>query len=82
MFYAYNAIGPQNIEAFDVASGFISFIVVALGGTSIGICWGFLAGFVTRFTHRVPFIEPVFIFIMAYMAYLNAEAFQMSGILS
>lgn len=82
MFDAYNALGPHNIETFDVLSGFISFTVVALGGTAIGICWGFLAGFVTRFTHRVLFIEPVFIFIMGYMAYLNAEAFQMSGILS
>ncbi|KAF4524854.1 hypothetical protein B566_EDAN014535 [Ephemera danica] len=43
---------------------------------------GFLTGFVTRFTHQVRVIEPIFIFVMAYLAYLNAEIFHMSGILA
>jgi solute carrier family 9 (sodium/hydrogen exchanger), member 3 len=56
--------------------------VVAIGGTVIGVLWGFLTGFVTRFTHQVRVIEPIFIFVMAYLAYLNAEIFHMSGILA
>lgn len=82
MFDSYISLGPENIEAVDVLSGFASFLVVAVGGTAIGIFWGFMTGFVTKYTHRVLVIEPVFVFIMSYVAYLNAEAFQMSGILS
>jgi sodium/hydrogen exchanger-like protein 3 len=62
--------------------GFASFFVVALGGTIIGILWGFLTGLVTRYTNQVRVIEPIFIFVMAYLAYLNAEIFHMSGILA
>jgi NhaP-type Na+/H+ or K+/H+ antiporter len=58
------------------------FIVFALGGTAFGIDWGFLAGSTTKFTHRVPVIEPVVVFIMSYGASINAEAFQVSGIFS
>nr|CAH0113288.1 unnamed protein product [Daphnia galeata] len=79
---SYISLGPENIETIDVLSGFASFVVVALGGTMIGIFWGFLTGFVTKYTYRVLVIEPIFIFIMSYVAYVNAEAFQMSGILS
>ena len=78
----YISIGPENIGTTHVLSGFASFTVVALGGTAIGVFWGFFTGFVTKYTHRVLVIEPVFVFIMSYVAYINAEAFQMSGILS
>lgn len=82
MFSTYTQIGTENIDYIDCLSGLASFCVVALGGSAVGICWGFLTGFVTKFTHDVLLIEPVFIFVMSYLAYLNAEAFQMSGILS
>ena len=82
MFGAFVGIGAKNIKPTDILSGFASFIVVALGGTLIGIIWGFLTGFVTRFTNHVRVIEPIFIFVMSYLAYLNAEIFHMSGILA
>lgn len=82
MFEAYNEIGTANIEVIDIVSGVASFFVVALGGTIIGVIWGFLTGLVTRFTDHVRVIEPIFIFVMAYLAYLNAEIFHMSGILA
>lgn len=47
-----------------------------------GVVWGFMTGVVTRFTENVRVIEPIFIFIMAYLAYLNAEMLHLSGILS
>lgn len=47
-----------------------------------GVIWGFLTGLVTRFTDHVRVIEPIFIFVMAYLAYLNAEIFHMSGIMA
>ncbi|XP_034474994.1 sodium/hydrogen exchanger 3 [Drosophila innubila] len=82
MMEVYNEIGLPNIAAQDIVSGVGSFFVVALGGTAIGIIWGALTGLVTRFTDHVRVIEPIFIFVMAYLAYLNAEIFHMSGILA
>uniref|UniRef100_A0A182MH77 Sodium/hydrogen exchanger n=1 Tax=Anopheles culicifacies TaxID=139723 RepID=A0A182MH77_9DIPT len=82
MFEVYNKIGVDEIIAVDIVSGIASFFVVALGGTIIGVIWGFLTGLVTRFTDHVRVIEPIFIFVMAYLAYLNAEIFHMSGILA
>lgn len=82
MFEAYNEIGASNIQAVDIASGGASFLVVALGGTLIGVVWGILTGLVTRFTDNVRVIEPIFVFVMAYLSYLNAEIFHMSGILA
>ncbi|XP_058980790.1 uncharacterized protein LOC101896141 isoform X17 [Musca domestica] len=82
MMEVYNHIGISEIIAQDVVNGVGSFFVVAIGGTVIGIIWGFLTGLVTRFTDHVRVIEPIFIFVMAYLAYLNAEIFHMSGILA
>ena len=82
MFEEYTVMGQENVDAVEIIKGIASFPVVALGGTAIGIIWGFLTGFVTRFTNQVRVIEPIFIFVMAYLAYLCAETFHMSGILA
>lgn len=66
---------PQ-FSIFDDYSIFVEFSVVT------GIIWGFMTGLVTRFTENVRVIEPVFIFVMAYLAYLNAEMLHLSGIMS
>lgn len=78
----YSDIGFDRINVTHMASGAANFLVVALGGTIIGVIWGFLTGLVTRYTDNVRVIEPIFIFVMAYLAYLNAELFHMSGILA
>ncbi|CAH2981412.1 unnamed protein product [Chilo suppressalis] len=82
MFEAYTEMGPSRLVYTDILAGLASFLVVAVGGTFIGCVWGFATGLVTRFTHEVRVIEPIFIFVMAYLAYLNAEMFHMSGILA
>ncbi|XP_061714974.1 sodium/hydrogen exchanger 3 isoform X11 [Cydia pomonella] len=82
MFEAYTEMGTSRLVYTDFLAGFASFLVVAVGGTCIGVVWGFATGLVTRFTHEVRVIEPIFIFVMAYLAYLNAEMFHMSGILA
>ncbi|OTF73207.1 sodium/hydrogen exchanger 3-like protein, partial [Euroglyphus maynei] len=74
--------GIDSIQTIDLISGVASFFVVAIGGTAMGIFWGFLAAFVSRFTHHVKIIEPIFVFVMAYLSYLSAEMFHLSGILS
>jgi len=82
MFEAYVEIEEENITASDIGKGLASFIVVAGGGTIIGIVWGYITGFVTRFTNHAPILEPMFVFTMAYLSYLCAEIFHMSGILA
>uniref|UniRef100_A0A6A7FMG4 Sodium/hydrogen exchanger n=3 Tax=Hirondellea gigas TaxID=1518452 RepID=A0A6A7FMG4_9CRUS len=82
MFEGFSVLGQYNLIMQDYLAASASFLLVALGGTAIGIIWGFLTAFVTRFTKDVRVIEPVFIFVMSYLAYLNAEIFHLSGILS
>ncbi|XP_071749910.1 sodium/hydrogen exchanger 3 isoform X2 [Lepeophtheirus salmonis] len=82
MFEAYNEMGQSNIEYTDILGGLASFLVVALGGTVVGIIWGYITAFVTRFTNHARILEPIFVFTMAYLSYLNAEIFHMSGILA
>ncbi|KAG5875324.1 hypothetical protein JTB14_003329 [Gonioctena quinquepunctata] len=79
LFESYTDMGLQNILYIDIVSGFLNFWVVAVGGTVIGVIWGIATALVTRFTSEVRVIEPISIFVMAYLAYLNAEIFHMSG---
>lgn len=82
IFETYNEMGIENIQVVDIVNGALSFACVAFGGVLVGVTWGFLTGLVTRFTDHVRVIEPVFVFVMAYLAYLNAEIFHWSGILA
>lgn len=82
MFEGYTEMGAENILPIDLFAGLASFFVIALGGTLMGVIWGFAAAFVSRFTHHVRIIEPIFVFVMAYLSYLSAEMFHLSGILS
>lgn len=82
MFEAYTEMGEANIGYSEIFLGCASFFVVALGGTGIGIIWGFLTGFVTRWTKHVRVIEPLLVFLMAYLSHLTAEMFHLSGILA
>ncbi|XP_057652161.1 sodium/hydrogen exchanger 3 isoform X2 [Diorhabda carinulata] len=82
LFESYTQMGLKNILYVDMFSGFLNFWVVAIGGTVIGVIWGMATSLVTKFTNEVRVIEPIFIFVMAYLAYLNAEIFHMSGILA
>lgn len=82
MFEGYTKMGPENIMPVDYLAGVASFFVISLGGTFMGVIWGFGAAFISRFTHHVKIIEPIFVFVMAYLAYLSAEMFHLSGILS
>ncbi|XP_015784573.1 sodium/hydrogen exchanger 3-like isoform X1 [Tetranychus urticae] len=82
MFEGYIEMGADNLLPIDYISGITSFFVIALGGTLIGVFWGIGAAFVSRFTHHVKIIEPIFVFVMSYLAYLSAEMFHLSGILA
>ncbi len=82
MFEAYVELGEDNLGTADILKGLASFIVVAGGGTIVGIIWGYVIGFVTRFTNHARILEPLFVFTMAYLSYLTAEIFHLSGIMA
>lgn len=82
MFESFLAIGQENLAPKDFALGFVSFFVVTIGGIAVGIIFGFIAVFMTRFTERTPVLEPLVVFIYAYIAYIIAEMTGLSGILA
>ena len=82
MFEGFSEIGEKNILAVDIIAGVASFFVVALGGSAIGIIIGFIAAFCSRFFDHVRVLEPLLVFVMGYLAYIIAEMFHLSSILS
>uniref|UniRef100_A0A914VS69 Sodium/hydrogen exchanger n=1 Tax=Plectus sambesii TaxID=2011161 RepID=A0A914VS69_9BILA len=82
IFRSFSVIGPENLLPVDFVTGGISFFVVALGGVLIGIVWTFIVSFTTKFTREVKILNPVFVFLMPYCAYLTAEMFGLSSILA
>ncbi|XP_034550315.1 sodium/hydrogen exchanger 2 isoform X2 [Notolabrus celidotus] len=70
------------VEPVDVFLGMARFFVVGFGGMGFGILFGFVAAFTTRFTSKVREIEPLFIFMYSYLAYLVAELFAISSIMA
>ena len=70
------------VDSTDVFLGVARFFVVAAGGVLFGLLFGFVAAFTTRFTHNVRPIEPLFVFMYSYLAYLVAECFAISSVLA
>lgn len=80
LFEEYSGVG--TVTVMDVFLGVISFLVVAVGGILVGAIYGILAAFTSRFTLHTRVIEPLFVFVYSYMAYLSAEMFHLSGIMA
>ncbi|XP_074957949.1 sodium/hydrogen exchanger 5 isoform X3 [Phalacrocorax aristotelis] len=82
VFNSFVELGPAQIHATDYMKGVASFFLVSLGGTAVGLLFAFLLALITRFTKRVRIIEPLFVFLLAYVAYLAAEMVSLSSILA
>lgn len=82
MMEGYIEIGEANILITDYVAGIGSFFIIALGGTLIGVLYGMIGGFITKYTDHVRTIEPLFVFVLGYLAYLTAEMLHLSGILA
>lgn len=80
LFEEYSSVG--TITVTDVLLGVVCFLVVSLGGIVVGAIYGLLAAFTSRFTSHTRVIEPLFVFVYSYMAYLSAEVFHLSGIMA
>ncbi|XP_026531927.1 sodium/hydrogen exchanger 1 [Notechis scutatus] len=72
----------EKVTLTDIVLGFLSFFVVALGGVFVGVVYGIIGAFTSRFTSHIRVIEPLFVFLYSYMAYLSAEVFHLSGIMA
>ena len=82
MFEKFSVIGLNHIVALDVVKGVVSFVVVLLGSVLIGLLCGLIGSSSTRFTHHARLTEPLLIYFICYLAYVSAELFHLSGILS
>lgn len=72
----------ENILFADICLAFAKFLVVAGGGVILGVIYGFLGAFITKYTVNARIIEPTFVFTICFMAYLTAECFGLSAILA
>ncbi|KAM4539525.1 sodium/hydrogen exchanger 3-like [Odontesthes bonariensis] len=82
VFDSFVTLGGSQIDAVEIIKGIISFFVVAFGGSFLGFVFGLLIALLTRCTKNVQIIEPGFIFVLGYLAYLTAEMLSLSAILS
>lgn len=80
LFEEFSTVG--TITVMDVFLGIVCFLVVSLGGIVVGAIYGILAAFTSRFTSHTRVIEPLFVFVYSYLAYLSAEVFHLSGIMA
>uniref|UniRef100_M4ABZ8 Sodium/hydrogen exchanger n=1 Tax=Xiphophorus maculatus TaxID=8083 RepID=M4ABZ8_XIPMA len=80
VYISFVEVGPQNVQMADYFKG-VSFLIVSVGGTLVGLVFAVILGFITRFTKKVRIIEPLFVFLLVYLAYLTAELFSLSAIL-
>ncbi|XP_025910415.1 sodium/hydrogen exchanger 2-like [Nothoprocta perdicaria] len=70
------------IKTMDVLAGVGKFFVVGIGGILVGLAFGMISAFTTRFTKTIRVIEPLFVFLYSYLSYLTAEMFHLSGIVA
>ncbi|KAG8512394.1 Sodium/hydrogen exchanger 3, partial [Galemys pyrenaicus] len=82
VFESFVALGSENVTGVDCVKGIVSFFVVSLGGTLVGVVFAFLLSLVTRFTKHVHVIEPGFVFVISYLSYLTSEMLSLSAILA
>ncbi|KAE9421004.1 hypothetical protein Angca_002159 [Angiostrongylus cantonensis] len=82
MFKSFTLIGVENLKPIDYGAGVLSFFVVACGGAVVGLIAAFTVSLITKYTHKVRILAPVFIFVIPYMAYLTAEITSLSSIIA
>ncbi|XP_058536111.1 sodium/hydrogen exchanger 3 [Ochotona princeps] len=82
VFQSFVTLGGDKVTGVDCVKGIVSFFVVSLGGTLVGVVFAFLLSLVTRFTKHVRVIEPGFVFIISYLSYLTSEMLSLSSILA
>ena len=49
--------------------------------SGLGILFGYVGAFITKYTIHVRIIEPTFVFVICFCSYLTAECLDLSAIL-
>lgn len=75
------ASSPSLVTPKNVILSIFNFMTVSGGGLTIGMTWGVITCFLTKFTQHVSVLEPLIVLICAYLAYLTAELVHFSGII-
>ncbi|PVD18453.1 hypothetical protein C0Q70_21002 [Pomacea canaliculata] len=76
----YNEMG--TIPIAQIVLGIVKFVVVCAGGLLIGVLAGIVTAVLTKYTYHVRVVQPLVIYTMAYLGFLMAELFEVSGIIS
>ncbi|CAI5690141.1 unnamed protein product [Oreochromis niloticus] len=71
-----------SVTFLKIFLGVIAFSLAGLGGILVGSCYGILTAYTTRFTSNTGIVEPLVVFLYCNMAYLSAEMFNLSGIIT
>uniref|UniRef100_A0A0N5C3D2 Sodium/hydrogen exchanger n=1 Tax=Strongyloides papillosus TaxID=174720 RepID=A0A0N5C3D2_STREA len=82
IFSEFDEIGASNLVAGDYVKAVILFPIAIFGGLLIGIVCGIIVSWITKHSFQVKILNPVFIFIIPYLAYLASELIGLSPILS
>ncbi len=72
-------VGMTYVDSTQVGIGVMSFVTISLGGLLVGVAFGIVTSFFTRWT---PNFGSVFIILMAYFSYIMADCLGWSGIMS
>ncbi|KAK4303533.1 hypothetical protein Pmani_024464 [Petrolisthes manimaculis] len=72
--------GAVGAEQYALAVAAVA--VVVFGGALIGVVFGFITAFITKYTTDVRVVEPLALLALSYLSYLTAELFHFSGIIS
>jgi len=76
------ALVNMEVDVTQIILCVASFFFVVFGGLLIGIVFGVLVSFLTTQTEHARHSEPLLIYSSAYMAFVMAELFHWSGIIS
>jgi sodium/hydrogen exchanger 3 len=72
----------DSIDNINYILAILSFFTVVFGGLLVGMCIGFAASYIVKFTEHIQVIEPFLILAMSYLSYVLAETLHWSGIIS
>ena len=71
----------SNLKVYFITKPNRKIMIVAGGGTIMGVLFGLIGSFITKYTIHVRMIEPTFVFATCFVSYLTAECFGFSSIL-
>uniref|UniRef100_A0A0N4ZVU5 Sodium/hydrogen exchanger n=1 Tax=Parastrongyloides trichosuri TaxID=131310 RepID=A0A0N4ZVU5_PARTI len=82
IFHQFSIIKIENIREEYYGQALSLFPLIVLGGLTIGIVFGFIVSWLTKHSFKVKILNPFFILIFPYLAYLTSETVGYSSILS